>query len=133
MSFFNDPIADMLTRIRNALRIRSNSVNVKASKVCQGLASVLKSEGYIVGYDRIDDGKQGILRIDLKYDESGEPVIGSIKRVSKLGKRVYSSVEELPLVLNGMGISIVSTSKGVMSDRDCRKANIGGEILCQVY
>jgi small subunit ribosomal protein S8 len=133
MSFFNDPIADMLTRIRNGLRIRSSTVNVKASKVCQGLADVLKSEGYIVDYDRIDDGKQGMLRITLKYDENGDPVVESIKRISKLGKRVYSPVEKLPVVLNGMGISIVSTSKGVMSDRQCRKANIGGEILCTVY
>ena len=133
MSFFNDPIADMLTRIRNALRIRSSTVNVKASKVCEGVAAVLKSEGYILDYDRIDDNKQGVLRIVLKYDESGQPVIDSIKRVSKLGRRVYSPVDELPYVLGGMGISIVSTSKGVMSDRLCRKENVSGEILCTVY
>jgi small subunit ribosomal protein S8 len=133
MSFFNDPIADMLTRIRNALRIRSTSVNIQASKVCEGVAAVLKSEGYILDYDRIDDGKQGILRIVLKYDETGQPVIDTIKRVSKLGRRVYSTVDKLPNILGGMGISIVSTSKGVMSDRLCRQANIGGEILCTVY
>jgi small subunit ribosomal protein S8 len=133
MSFFNDPISDMCTRIRNALRIRSSSVNIQASKVCEGVATVLKSEGYILGYDRIDDGKQGIIRVALKYDEVGEPVLERIKRVSKPGRRMYSSVENLPVILNGMGISIVSTSKGVMSDRGCRQANIGGEILCTVY
>lgn len=133
MSFFNDPIADMLTRIRNGLRIRSASVNIQASKVCEGVAAVLKSEGYITDYDRIDDGKQGILRIVLKYDEIGQPVIETIKRISKPGRRVYSPVDKLPHILGGMGISIVSTSSGVMSDRGCRKANIGGEVLCTVY
>jgi small subunit ribosomal protein S8 len=133
MSFFNDPISDMLTRIRNALRINRLSVEVKASKVCVGVASVLKSEGFIADYDKIDDGKQGIIRITLKYDENGQPIIESIKRISKPGKRVYSTVEELPHILGGMGVSIVSTSKGVMSDKGCRKEKVGGEILCEVY
>lgn len=133
MSFFNDPIADMLTRIRNALRIQRSTVEVKASNVCAGIAAVLKSEGYITDFDRIDDGKQGLIRIVLKYDENGQPIIESIKRVSKPGKRVYSTVEALPPVLGGMGIVIVSTSKGVMSDRLCKKEKIGGEILCTVY
>jgi len=133
MSFFNDPIADMLTRIRNALRINRSNVEVKASKVCEGVASVLRSEGYITDFDKIDDGKQGILRITLKYDEDGRPIIESLKRVSKPGKRVYSTVEDLPHILGGMGVSIVSTSKGVMSDRNCRKEKVGGEILCTVY
>ena len=128
----SDPIADMLTRIRNALRINKKQVIVKASKICEGIAAVLKKEGYIEDFDRIDDGKQGILRVTLKYDVEGQPIIGEVARTSKPGKRIYSSVEQLPHVLGGMGIAIVSTSKGVMSDRDCRTAKVGGEILCTV-
>ena len=128
----NDPIADMLTRIRNALRVKSRSVNVRASKICQGIADVLKEEGYILGYDRIDDARQGILRIDLKYDDQGQSVIETIKRTSTPGRRTYSKVDKLPRVLGGMGIVIVSTSKGIMSDRKCREAKMGGEILCTV-
>ncbi len=129
---WSDPIADMLTRIRNAVRINNEQVNIKASNICEGIAQVLKKEGYIKYFDRIDDGKQGILRITLKYDQEGRPVINEIKRTSKPGCRVYSSVDKLPQVLAGMGIAIISTSKGVMSDRDCRDANVGGEILCTV-
>ena len=125
----SDPIADMLTRIRNAVRINEDMVNIKASKICEGIAAVLKKEGYIEDFDRIDDGKQGILRIVLKYDQEGGPVIKEITRTSKPGRRIYSSVRELPHVLGGMGVAIVSTSKGVMSDRGCRKTNIGGELL----
>jgi small subunit ribosomal protein S8 len=128
----SDPIADMLTRVRNAVRINSKQVNIKASKICEGIAAVLKEEGYIEDFDRIDDGNQGILRVSLKYDQDGQPVIDEIARTSKPSRRIYSSVEELPHVLGGMGIAIVSTSKGVMSDRSCRKANVGGEILCTV-
>jgi small subunit ribosomal protein S8 len=128
----SDPIADMLTRIRNALRINKKQVIVKASKICEGIAAVLKKEGYIEDFDRIDDGKQGILRVTLKYDVEGRPIISEVARTSKPGKRVYSSVKRLPHVLNGMGIAIVSTSKGIMSDRDCRAAKVGGEILCTV-
>ncbi len=128
----SDPIADMLTRIRNAVRINRKQVNIKASNICEGIAAALKEEGYIEDFDRIDDGKQGILRVTLKYDQAGEPIISEIKRTSKPSRRVYSSVEQLPHVLGGMGIAIVSTSKGVMSDRSCRKANVGGEILCMV-
>jgi small subunit ribosomal protein S8 len=128
----SDPIADMLTRIRNALRINKKQVIVKASKICEGIAAVLKKEGYIEDFDRIDDGKQGILRVTLKYDVEGRPIISEVARTSKPGKRVYSSVKRLPHVLNGMGIAIVSTSKGILSDRDCRAAKVGGEILCTV-
>jgi small subunit ribosomal protein S8 len=128
----SDPIADMLTRIRNAARIGSGEVKIKASKICEGVARVLKEEGFIEDYDRIDDGKQGILRVQLKYDVDGVAVIHQIDRVSKPGRRVYSAVSELPRVLNGMGIAVVSTSKGVMSDRKCRRENAGGEILCTV-
>ncbi len=128
----SDPIADMLTRIRNAIRINNRDVNIKASKICEGIAAVLKKEGYIEDFDRIDDGKQGILRITLKYDQDDRPVISEITRISKPGRRIYSSVEQLPHVSAGMGVAIVSTSKGVMSDRNCRKDNVSGEILCTV-
>jgi small subunit ribosomal protein S8 len=128
----SDPIADMLTRIRNAVRINKEQVNVKASKICEGIAAVLKQEGYILDYDRIDDGNQGILRIMLKYDQDGRSIINEITRESKPGCRVYCSVEKMPRVLAGMGIAIVSTSKGVMSDVNCRQNNVGGEILCTV-
>ena len=113
----SDPIADMLTRIRNAMRINNQQVNIKASKICEGIASVLKEEGYIKDFDRIEDDKQGVLRVTLKYDQDGRPIINEITRTSKPGRRIYSSVDELPYVLAGMGIAIVSTSKGVMSDR----------------
>lgn len=132
MGFFNDPISDMLTRIRNAVRIGREQVIVNASRTCEGIAVVLKKEGYIVDYDRIDDGKQGVLRINLKYDVEGNPAITEIKRESKPGCRVYLPVDRLPRVLGGMGIAIISTSKGIFSDRNCREENIGGEILCTV-
>ncbi len=128
----SDPIADMLTRIRNAGRVGKVDVNIRASKVCDGVAATLKPEGYIIDHDRIDDGKQGILRVVLKYDDQGKSAISQIKRVSKPGCRIYRGVDDLPDVLGGMGITIVSTSKGVMSDRGCRKENIGGELICTV-
>ena len=128
----SDPIADMLTRIRNAVRINKDTVSIKASKICEGITVVLKEEGYIEDFDRIDDSKQGILRVTLKYDQNGRSVISEMTRTSKPGRRIYLSVRELPHVLGGMGIAIVSTSKGVMSDRNCRKANVSGEILCKV-
>ena len=128
----SDPIADMLTRIRNAARINKDEVNIRASNICEGIAVVLKQEGYIVDFDRIDDNKQGILRVTLKYDQTGRSVIDKITRTSKPGCRRYSGVDKLPRVLAGLGIVIVSTSKGVMSDKSCREANIGGEILCTV-
>ena len=128
----SDPIADMLTRIRNGGRVQMPDVKIRASKVCEGLAKVLKDEGYIVDYDRIEDEKQGLIRVFLKYTIEGRHAITEIKRVSKPGKRVYCNVKDLPRVLDGMGITIVSTSKGVISDRICRKENIGGELLCMV-
>ena len=128
----SDPIADMLTRIRNAARINRVYVNIKASKICAGIAEVLKKEGYIEDYEKIDDGNQGLLRVKLKYDQDGCSVITELKRISKPGCRKYSSVTDLPSVLGGMGIAIVSTSKGVISDSDCRREKIGGEILCMV-
>jgi small subunit ribosomal protein S8 len=128
----SDPIADMLTRIRNAARVNKEQVNIKASKLCEGVAKVLKEEGYITDYDHIDDNKQGVLRISLKYDRSGASVIKEVARTSKPGRRVYSAVDKLPHVLGGMGIAVVSTSKGVMSDKKCRQEKVGGEILCTV-
>jgi small subunit ribosomal protein S8 len=128
----SDPIADMLTRLRNAVRIKGRHVNIKASKVCAAVAGVLKSEGYIEDFERIEDGPQGLIRIALKYDQTGCSAIEGIKRISKPGCRVYSAVDDLPVVMNGMGIAVVSTSKGVMSDKSCRQAKIGGEIICTV-
>lgn len=129
---WSDPIADMLTRIRNAGRAAKAQVNVKASKTCEGIAAVLKKEGFIEDYDRIEDGKQGILRITLKYDQEGQPAITEIKRMSKPGCRRYASLDGLPTVLGGLGIAIVSTSKGIISDRSCREDKVGGEVLCTV-
>ena len=129
---WSDPIADMLTRIRNAGRVAKAQAQVKASKTCEGIAAVLKKEGFIEDYDRIEDGKQGILRITLKYDQEGQPAITEIKRMSKPGCRMYASVDDLPTVLGGLGTAIVSTSKGIISDRNCRENRVGGEVLCTV-
>lgn len=130
---WSDTVADMLTRIRNAARVHRKQVSIPSSKLKVGIAEVLLSEGYINGFDVVDDGKQGILRVDIKYGSRGEDVIHVIKRVSKSGCRVYTRVSDLPRVLDGMGIAIVSTNKGVLSDRSCREMNIGGELLCTVY
>ncbi len=128
-----DPIADMLTRIRNANRVGRLFVQIPKSKICTGIAQVLKDEGYIAEFDPIDDpNKQGQLRIKLKYALNGDKVIHLIERASKPGRRLYKGVGELPRVLNGMGIVVISTSKGVMSDRKAREANVGGELLCTV-
>ena len=127
-----DPIADMLTRIRNANRVGRRMVLIPKSKICSGIAQVLKDEGYIDEFDTIDDGRQGMLRIKLKYSLSGDKVIHAIDRQSKPGRRIYHGVTELPSVLNGMGICVVSTSKGVMSDRRARENKVGGELLCTV-
>jgi len=129
-----DPIADMLTRIRNANRVGRRLVLIPKSKICSGIAQVLKDEGYIDDVDEIPDvlGRQGQLRVRLKYSTSGDKVIHAIERASKPGCRVYRGVKELPKVLNGMGIAVVSTSKGVMSDRKARESGVGGELLCTV-
>ena len=127
-----DPIADMLTRIRNANRVGRRFVQVPKSKICHGIAQVLKDEGYIDTFDVIDDARQGQIRIRLKYNNLGQKVIHAIDRESKPGCRVYRGVGDLPKVLNGMGIVVISTSKGVMSDRKARENNVGGELLCTV-
>lgn len=129
---WSDPIADMLTRIRNAVAVRHREVKIPASKIKVGIAEVLKQEGFVTDYDRIDDGGQGVLRVQLKYGRRGESVLSEIKRESKSGRRDYRGVEELPRVLDGLGIAIVSTSQGVLSDRQCRERKIGGELLCTV-
>jgi small subunit ribosomal protein S8 len=128
----SDPIADMLTRIRNAVRVQRQHVNVRASKVCEGVAAVLKQEGYIEDFRRVEDDKQGVLRIYLKYGPAGEQVITDIQRFSRPGRRVYCSVTELPRPRGGLGLASLSTSQGVISDRQARQANIGGEVLCTV-
>ena len=127
-----DPIADMLTRIRNANRVGRRMVLIPKSKICVGIAQVLREEGYIDEYDVIDDPRQGQIRVKLKYTNNGSKVIHEIDRQSKPGRRMYRAVRDLPKVLNGMGIAVVSTSKGVMSDRRAREQNIGGELLCTV-
>jgi len=129
----SDPIADMLTRIRNGVLVRKTQVRAKRSKVCLGIASVLKEEGYISDFDTIEDGNQGEIRIDLKFGDRGEMVIQNIKRASKPGRRLYCGSGDLPRVLDGLGIAIVSTSRGVLSDRQCRDQNVGGELLCTVW
>lgn len=127
-----DPIADMLTRIRNAIRVDQPEVKIKASRVCEGIAKVMVEQGYIHEYDRIETANQDILRIKLKYGILGEHVIRDIKRCSKPSCRVYCSVDDLPKVLGGLGIAIISTNKGVISDQQCRELNIGGELLCTI-
>lgn len=127
-----DTIADMLTRVRNAVRNKAPRVDCRNSKVCQGIARVLKEEGYINDFAVIDDGRQGILRIDLRYGPRGEQIINAIARESKPGRRVYTGVEGLPRPLAGLGIAIVSTPRGVLSDRQAREARVGGELLCTV-
>ena len=130
---WSDPIADMLTRIRNAARVHSRQVKIPSSKLKCGIAQVLKDEGYITEFDVVADTKQGILRVDLKYGDRGENVIEKIQRMSRPGRRVYRKVAELPRPLNGLGVAVVSTSQGVLSDRKCRELGIGGEVLCTVY
>lgn len=127
-----DPIADMLTRIRNAVRVERPHVDIPLSRVKLGLAEVLKREGYIWDYQEVDGEPVKQLRIELKYGPNGEKVIQSIKRVSKPGRRVYSKCTDLRPILNGLGISILSTSKGMVSDREARQQKLGGEVLCEV-
>ena len=128
-----DPIADMLTRIRNANIVKHETVDVPASNMKKELSRILLEEGFIRGYDVIEDGKQGIIRIQLKYGQAGERVISGLKRISKPGMRVYAANQEIPKVLNGLGISIISTSKGILTDKQARKENVGGEVICYVW
>ena len=129
----SDVIADMLTRIRNANNAKHETVDVPASNMKKSIAQILTDEGYIRGYQVVEDGKQGIIRITLKYTASKQKVIHGIRRVSKPGLRIYSNCEDMPRVMNGLGIAIVSTSKGVMTDKKARQANVGGEVLAFVW
>jgi len=129
----SDPIADMLTRIRNANRVGKKRVRIKRSKVCLGVARVLKEEGDIADYVAIDDATQGIIEVDLKYGPLGEKVILDVQRASRPGRRTYTRVDELRRVRDGLGIAVVSTSRGVLSDRQCRQQRVGGEVLCTVW
>jgi len=128
-----DPVADMLTRIRNANSAKHETVDVPASKMKKAIAEILHEEGYIKGYQIIDDGKQGIIKITLKYGANKEKVLSGLKRISKPGLRVYSSRDELPRVLKGLGIAIISTSQGIMTDKKARAKNIGGEVLAFIW
>lgn len=128
-----DPIADMLTRIRNANKAGHKDVVIPASNIKKAIAEILLEEGYIKKVDYIEDNKQGLIKVTLKYLEDGSRVIAGLKRISKPGLRIYSSNEDLPKVLNGLGVAIISTSKGVMTDREARKNNVGGEVLCYVW
>ncbi len=128
-----DTIADMLTRIRNASHARHKTVDVKNSRICEGIAKVLQEEGYIESFHVLDDGtRQGLIRITIKYTIDGQGLIRSVDRVSRPGCRIYRSVKDFPRVINGMGISVLSTSRGVLSDRQARKQNIGGELLATI-
>ena len=128
-----DPIADMLTRIRNGNNAKHDSVDVPASNIKKEIARILLDEGFIKGYDIIEDGKQGIIKIDFKYGQNNEKVISGIKRISKPGLKVYVKHNEVPKVLGGLGIAMLSTSKGIMTDKTARKENVGGEVICYVW
>jgi small subunit ribosomal protein S8 len=129
----SDVIADMLTRIRNANDAKHQTVDIPASNMKKAIADILLTEGYIKSYQVIEDGKQGIIRITLKYGQGKTKIIKGLRRVSKPGLRIYSSCEDMPKVMNGLGIAIVSTSKGIMTDKSARAANIGGEVLAFVW
>ena len=128
-----DTIADMLTRIRNANSAKHESVDIPASNMKKAIAQILLDEGYVKSFQVIDDDKQGVIRVTLKYGENKTPVITGLRRVSKPGLRIYTNCEEMPKVMNGLGIAILSTSKGVMTDKNARKENVGGEVLAFVW
>jgi small subunit ribosomal protein S8 len=128
-----DPIADFLTRIRNALMATQETTEIPASKLKWRLAEILKAEGYIADAQLVGEGQHKIIRISLKYDPGEVSVVQSLQRISKPGRRVYVTANQLPRVLNGLGVAIISTSHGVMSDRECRRLNVGGEVMCQVW
>lgn len=128
-----DTIADLLTRIRNANKSRHDTVEVPASNMKKAIVQILVDEGYVKSFTVIEDGKQGIIKITLKYDENKKPIITGLKRVSKPGLRIYTDVEDMPKVMKGLGIAIVSTSKGIMTDRAARRENVGGEVLAFIW
>ncbi len=128
-----DPIADMLTRIRNANTVGHETVDIPASKMKKAIAEILTEEGYINGFDLINEDAQGMIRVDMKYGAGKEKVITGMKKISKPGLKVYAKAGEIPKVLGGLGIAIISTSKGVISDKEARKLNVGGEVICYVW
>ena len=128
-----DPVADMLTRIRNANNAKHETVDVPASNMKKSIAQILLDEGYIKSFQVIDDGTQGVIRITLKYNAGKEKVISGLRRVSKPGLRIYSNAEDMPKVMKGLGVAIISTSKGVMTDREARRQHIGGEVLAYIW
>lgn len=128
-----DPIADMLTRIRNANTVGHATVDIPASKMKKAIAGILTEEGYIKGYDCIEDDKQGVIRVQMKYGADKQRVITGIKRISKPGLKVYAKSDEVPKVLGGLGIAIISTSKGLISDKEARRLGVGGEVICYVW
>lgn len=128
-----DPIADMLTRVRNANMVRHEKIELPASNIKKQIAEILKSEGFIKNVEFVEDDKQGVLRLFLKYGQNNERVITGLKRISKPGLRVYAKADEVPKVLNGLGIALVSTSEGIVTDREARKRNVGGEVLAYVW
>jgi len=128
-----DPIADMLTRIRNGLKAKHEVVEIPASKMKIEIAKILKAEGYIKNFKLNQDNKQGVLKVFLKYKDEEAPVILDLQRVSRPGRRVYTNADDIPRVKNGLGISIISTSQGIMSDKRARKENVGGEVICSVW
>lgn len=128
-----DPIADMLTRIRNANTVGHATVEIPASKMKKSIAGILTEEGYIKGFDVINDGKQGIIKIQMKYGADKEKVISGIKKISKPGLKVYAKSDEVPRVLGGLGVAIISTSNGIISDKEARKLGVGGEVICYVW
>lgn len=128
-----DPIADFLTRIRNANMVMHEKVEIPASKTKIALAEILKNEGFIKDYEQVEDGKQGIIRVYLKYGPNREKVISGLKRISKPGLKVYCKKDEIPKVLGGLGIAIISTSKGIVTDKEARKLGLGGEVICYVW
>ena len=129
----NDPIADMLTRIRNANTVKHQTVDIPLSNIKKAMADILTEEGYVKSYEIIDNGKQGIIRITLKYTANKGKVITGLKRISKPGLRVYAKKDEVPKVLGGLGIAILSTSKGIMTDKNARNDGLGGEVLCYIW
>jgi small subunit ribosomal protein S8 len=128
-----DPIADFLTRIRNALLAKHETTEIPASKLKWRLAEILKAEGYIMDAHLVGEGRQQMIHIALKYDPGEISVIQSLQRISKPGRRMYVTAEQLPRVLNGLGVAVISTSRGMMSDRECRRLHVGGEVMCQVW
>ena len=128
-----DPIADMLTRIRNANTSKHTEVDIPASNMKKAIAQILVDEGYIKSFEEVEDGKQGILKVTLKYDENGKRVISGLKRISKPGLRIYVNKEEVPQVINGLGIALISTSKGIMTDKEARKQGVGGDVLAYIW